>query len=212
MIRRRSLIVLAPLAGVLIAACGPKKAATAPSKSSEAMVVLLPDSETGVTGHVRVSNSPGAVDLTAARESTIVLTDRKPGTVTVLSEADVKRLFGPALAALPPPAHHFTLYFRFESDELTDESRALLPDVLATVKQQVVPEVVVVGHTDTMGRARTNYELGLKRATMVRDLLVGVGLDSKLIEVTSHGEADLLVRTPNETPEPRNRRVEISVR
>jgi outer membrane protein OmpA-like peptidoglycan-associated protein len=32
------------------------------------------------------------------------------------------------------------------------------------------------------------------------------------VEVTSHGEADLLVPTADETFEPRNRRVEISVR
>jgi outer membrane protein OmpA-like peptidoglycan-associated protein len=33
-----------------------------------------------------------------------------------------------------------------------------------------------------------------------------------MIEVASHGEGDLLVHTPDETPEPRNRRVDISVR
>ena len=32
------------------------------------------------------------------------------------------------------------------------------------------------------------------------------------IEATTHGEADLLVKTPDNTPEPRNRRVEITVR
>ena len=32
------------------------------------------------------------------------------------------------------------------------------------------------------------------------------------IDVTSHGEGDPMVKTPDETPEPRNRRVEITVR
>jgi outer membrane protein OmpA-like peptidoglycan-associated protein len=199
--RARSLAILAVLAGTLTAGCGPKRVASAPGRSSQATVVLLPDPETGVTGRAHVSNTSGAVNLDAVRESTIVF-----------SEADVKRLFGDALAALPPAPRHFTLYFRFESDELTDASRALLPEILSSVKQRAVPEVVIVGHTDTMGTARKNVELGLKRATMVRDQLVGVGLDAKLIEVTSHGEADLLVVTRNETAEPRNRRVEISVR
>jgi outer membrane protein OmpA-like peptidoglycan-associated protein len=141
-----------------------------------------------------------------------VSSDRRPAAVTVMSESDVNRLFGEALAALPPPARHFTLYFRFESDELTDDSRALLPEVLETVKHHVVPDVAVVGHTDTMGAKRANVALGLKRATMVRDLLIRAGLDRTLIEATSHGETDLLVRTANDTAEPRNRRVEISVR
>ena len=56
------------------------------------------------------------------------------------------------------------------------------------------------------------HELALKRATTVRDLLVAAGFDGSTIEVTSHGEADLMIPTPDETPEPRNRRVEITVR
>ena len=37
-------------------------------------------------------------------------------------------------------------------------------------------------------------------------------LDKTTIELVSHGEAALLIPTPDETPEPRNRRVEITVR
>jgi outer membrane protein OmpA-like peptidoglycan-associated protein len=47
---------------------------------------------------------------------------------------------------------------------------------------------------------------------MVQTRLIEAGLDPATIEVTSHGEGDLLVRTADETPEPRNRRVEISVK
>ena len=93
-----------------------------------------------------------------------------------------------------------------------DQPRALLPQILSTVKQRTIPEVLVVGHTDTMGTPRANIDLGLVRANTVRTMLVQVGLDASTIEVRSHGESDLLVKTPDETPEPRNRRVEISVR
>ena len=116
------------------------------------------------------------------------------------------------MPALPPAPRHFTLYFQFESDELTDESRVVVPEILKTVRERAVPDVAVVGHTDTTGTSRANFELGLKRATTVRNLLVKAGLDASSIEVTSHGEADLLIQTPDETPEPRNRRVEIAVR
>jgi peptidoglycan-associated lipoprotein len=47
---------------------------------------------------------------------------------------------------------------------------------------------------------------------MVRTLLVDAGLDPSAIEVTSHGEAELLVRTPDNTYEARNRRVEITIK
>jgi outer membrane protein OmpA-like peptidoglycan-associated protein len=132
--------------------------------------------------------------------------------VTTLDEPEVDRIFGEALAALPAPPRRFTLHFRFESDELTDESRALVPDILKSVTERAVPDVVIVGHTDTTGTPQANFELGLKRATTVRTLLVGVGLDENAVEVISHGERDLLVQTPDDTLEPRNRRVEIAVR
>lgn len=204
--------LLAALASLGMAACAGKKPALEPARTGEALIVLLPDSDTGSTGRAHVSNPAGSVDLAAARESTVVVPNKPPAPVVTLSNAEVDRLFGDVLAALPPPAQYFTLYFRFESDELTDESRALLGKVLLAVKARSMPEVGVVGHTDTMGAAPANAALGLKRASTVRKLLVDAGLDASLIEVISHGEGDPLVRTADGTPEPRNRRVEIAVR
>lgn len=203
-------ILLATL-GALAAACGPQRIA-GPSRPGEEMIVLLPDSENGSVGRARVSNPSGSADLAAERDATQVATNQPPGPTSTLSEAEVKRIFGDALSALPPPPRRFTLNFRFQSDELTDEARALVPEVLKTVKEHSFPDVIVVGHTDTMGTPAANFELGLKRATSVRSLLVEAGLGASAIEVTSHGEGDLLIQTPDETPEPRNRRVEISVR
>ena len=203
-------VLPATLAVVLTIACAPKHIA-APTHPAEALIVLLPDSDTNSTGRASVRNRSGAAELAAERDATLARASRRPRIVT-LSEAEVTQFFGDALSALPPAPRHFTLYFLFESDELTDESRALLPEIQNTVKERSVAEVVVVGHTDTMGTPQANYELGLKRATTVRDLLVMAGFDGATIEVTSHGEAELLIRTPDETPEPRNRRVEISVR
>jgi len=195
----------------LASACGPQRVA-GPSRPVRETIVLLPDADTGVVGRANVSNAAGSVDLSAQREATDVASQKAPGQVHTLNEADVSRLFGGALSALPAAPRHFTLYFKFDTDELTDESRAMLPDILSVVKQHSVPDVIVVGHTDTSGTPAANFELGMKRSTAVRDLLVQAGLESSAIAVTSHGEGDLLIKTPDETPEPRNRRVEISVR
>lgn len=207
--------LLVPIAVVLIGACAKGRVAQ-PAEAAQplppALIVLLPDPETGVTGRIHVSNGLGAVDLSASRTATRVTGDARPGPLTTMSEAEVNRVFGAALAALPPAPRHFTLQFRFESDNLTAESTALVPEILNTVKTTPVPEVVVVGHTDTMGESKANLALGLKRANSVRDILAAAGLAVSTIEVTSHGEADLLVKTRDNTPEPRNRRVEITVR
>jgi outer membrane protein OmpA-like peptidoglycan-associated protein len=204
-------VLTATVAAGLVMGCGPQRIRTA-DRPGQDLVVLLPDPGDGTIGRAVVSNPAGAVDLAAARESTSVSLNQPPAPVTVMSLAEVRRLFGDALSALPPAPQHFILFFRFESDELTEESRALLPQVLQAIKNRPVPEVAVVGHTDTMGTAGSNIELGLRRANAIRSVLIDAGVDAALIEATSHGEADLLVKTADEVPEPRNRRVDITVR
>jgi outer membrane protein OmpA-like peptidoglycan-associated protein len=209
---RRSSALLVMMAVVLTSACAAKRPAHPVPPVPPTLVVLLPDPETGITGRARVSNASDAADLAAPRASTRVTSDGALGTVRTMSDAEITRLFGAALAALPPAPRHFTLQYRFESDALTDESAALVPEILSTVKGLAFPEVLVIGHTDTMGDAAANLALGLRRANTVRDILVQAGLAQSIVDVTSHGEADLLVKTPDNTPEPRNRRVEITVR
>ena len=207
----RLVTLLVTLAAAVAATCGPRHAA-GPANPVRETIALLPDSDSGVVGRATVSNPSGSVNLTGAREATTVVTNRVPSTPRTLSEAEVSKMFGSALSALPAPPRHFTLYFKFNADELTDESRAMLPDILATVKQNAVPDVSVVGHTDTTGTTTANFELGMKRATAVRDLLVQAGLETAAIATTSHGESELLIPTADDVAEPRNRRVEISVR
>jgi outer membrane protein OmpA-like peptidoglycan-associated protein len=204
-------LLMAVSAAGLLWACGPKRVRT-PQRSGPDLIVLLPDAEGDTVGRVSVSNTLGTADLATARDSTQVADKRAPAKVTEMSEADVRRLFGDVLSALPPPPQYFTLFFRFESDELTDESRALVPDILKAVKDRPVPEVAVIGHTDRTGTPASNFELGLKRANMVRSMLINVGLAPSFIEVASHGEADPLVPTADEVYAARNRRVEITIR
>ena len=100
-----------------------------PSRPGQAVVVLLPDDD-GTTGRAGVANKKGDVDLRAPRDSTEIVANRKPAAVKTMSEEDVKRIFGDALTALPPAPRRYTLFFRFESDELTDESRGLFPEII----------------------------------------------------------------------------------
>jgi len=195
-------------AGLLLvglAICG-----SACAKKGSAVVVLLPDAPNTV-GRAGVQNKAGAVDLDDANEGARVRRNQRP-TVFTLSDAEVQQMFGEALAALPPAPRRFVLNFRFESDELTDDARAMVPGILSLVRERPFADVMVTGHTDTMGTNRANFDLGLKRAMMVRNLLVSAGLEASQIQVTSLGETDLLVHTSDNTPEPRNRRVDIVVR
>jgi outer membrane protein OmpA-like peptidoglycan-associated protein len=178
--------------------------------TKRSLVLLLPD-EDGTVGRAGVSNQAGAVELTEARSAAVVEKGRAPQRISIMSDADVAKKFGETLAILPVAPIRFTVYFQFDSDALTDESRRLVPRILATVKERAARDVIVVGHTDRMGSTAENFALGLKRASSVRTLLLAAGLDSSIVDVTSLGESDPVVRTVNGQPEPRNRRVEIVV-
>ena len=216
---RTNACVLAGAIGLcLFSACGTKKPAKAAPATPAApapaptLIALLPDPETQATGRIRVSNEFGSIDLSAPRAAVHTTSTAAPGPAAILTDDEKTRYFGAAMTALPPAPKHFTLQFKFESNTLTDASAALVPEILAAVKALAVPEVMIIGHTDTMGDAKANLALGMRRAVADRDILVKAGLPLDLVEVTSHGEADLLVKTRDNTPEPRNRRVEITVR
>jgi outer membrane protein OmpA-like peptidoglycan-associated protein len=84
--------------------------------------------------------------------------------------------------------------------------------VLRTIRDRAPVDISVVGHTDTLGENDYNDLLSRKRAKAVAAILTGNGVDSSIIEITSHGKNNPLVPTRDQVREPRNRRVEITVR
>lgn len=199
---RAPLLRAAALATLLaIPACAPAN-----------LFVLLPD-ENGTVGAIEVSTRGGTQRIERAREATRVASaDAAPGTPETLSEQDVADTFAGALRIATREPRSFLLYFETGSDRLTPESQAQLPAILDAIGGYPAPEVAVIGHTDRVGTVGANAALGRRRAEAIRDLLVARGLQLRLIEVTSHGEGNPLVPTADEVDEPRNRRVEVSVR
>jgi outer membrane protein OmpA-like peptidoglycan-associated protein len=131
---------------------------------------------------------------------------------TTLSAAEVRQSFGSTLAALPARPASFLLYFVTGTDELTPESKGELAKVLAAMRERPQPDVLVTGHTDTVGDAAGNDRLSAARAERVKSYLVDIGIPADRIRTAGRGERELLVPTADNTEEARNRRVEISVR
>jgi outer membrane protein OmpA-like peptidoglycan-associated protein len=128
------------------------------------------------------------------------------------SAAEVAATFKDALAAQPARAASFTLNFVEGSDELTEDSKRVLETVFADLKGRKVADVLVVGHTDTVGSDAFNDALALQRAESIRRALIQRGVAAADIVAVGRGKRELLVQTPDGVPEPRNRRVEIVVR
>jgi outer membrane protein OmpA-like peptidoglycan-associated protein len=179
--------------------------------ASRDVIVLLPDDK-GETGSIVVSGTEGEQILSKPRETVSVASGAAPGEPVVMSPENVRSLVGPALDALPQPPLQFILYFKHDTAELTRQSQADVKKVLRTIRERKPVDMSVVGHTDTLGSKNYNYRLSLERAEAVAALLIRDGTDPSIIDITSHGKDNPLIPTGDQVSEPRNRRVEVTVR
>ena len=67
-------------------------------------------------------------------------------------------------------------------------------------------------YTDAKGSDAYNDALSLRRAQRIRAELIRLGIDPARIAAEGRGKRELLVPTPDNQAEPRNRRVEVEVR
>jgi outer membrane protein OmpA-like peptidoglycan-associated protein len=199
---------------LFLAGCAPKPvpAPPAPPAAKQNVFVLLPDPD-GKPGGITVGNPAGAQSLAQPYQAVRVeRPDLAPSPPFTMDQAEVRRVFGAALDVLPAPEVQFTLYFEEGTDVLDAESEAQLPAIFDAIRERHSTAVSVTGHTDTTGEPASNYQLGMKRAQRVAGMLIARGLAASDVFVASHGEADLLVKTPRGVAERRNRRVEVIVR
>ena len=125
---------------------------------------------------------------------------------------EVEAVFGAALAAQPMRPTRFTLYFIEGKDELTDESKQIVESVFSEISKHPVPDLLVIGHTDTVGNDQVNDVLSRQRAETVRAALIDRGIAPEIVSAIGRGKRELFVPTADGVAEPRNRRVDIIVR
>ena len=185
-------------------------AGCASAPKTPALFMVVPGSD----GHV------GAVVVRTDRDERVIDTAygaqrlKSDGSVEAarLTAADVRREFGTTLDALPGKPAMFMLYFLEGKDELTADSKAEMEKVFGELKRRPLPDIMVIGHTDTVGGLAFNDRLSLARAERLREMMIGLGIPSERIAAAGRGKRELLVPTEDNISEPRNRRVEINVR
>jgi len=172
-------------------------------------VVLLPEKDGRQTA---VSVKQGDREVILDQPYAAARTTQVGPRAYAASPQDVDAQFGPALAARPARAVSFTLYFVEGKDEFTDQSKQVVSGILTEIAKRPVPDILVIGHTDTVGSDQANDVLGQQRAEIVRVALIKLGIVPDDIRALSRGKRSLAVQTPNGVAEPLNRRVEIIVR
>ena len=104
------------------------------------------------------------------------------------------------------------IYFPYNSTKKLSNPKidSYLDDVAKRVKK-TGEKISLTGHTDSIGPDDANMVLGLKRANVLKDILVSKGVPEKNIIVKSEGERSPIA--PNDTPANRakNRRVELKI-
>jgi outer membrane protein OmpA-like peptidoglycan-associated protein len=176
-------------------------------------IVLLPKPN-GQIGGVIVRSLDGGDELLLKTAYAGAHIGNPGGKVQSLTyDADrVKQEFGAVITALPSRPATFMLYFLEAKDELTPASESEVTRIFAELKSRPDPEIWVIGHTDAVGTVYYNDQLSLQRAERVRDELVRRGIPADSIEVAGRGKREPLIPTSEGISEPKNRRVEISVR
>ena len=194
--------IVASLVFVLLGGCATRRT----------MVIIVPDRD-GHVGEAVVHSGAGRQLLDAAGQAAVVKNEgQAPEKIETLEDSAIRDIFGEALAAEPPEPERFYLYFKSGTTQLNEESLLLLSEIINCIRIRQSMDICVNGHTDRVGTDAFNRELSMQRALRIEELLTKAGVERKSIATTSHGEGNPLVSTPDDVPEPLNRRVEVIVR
>jgi outer membrane protein OmpA-like peptidoglycan-associated protein len=182
------------------------------SCSGKTTVLLLPEDD-GSVGMVEVRGEEASQVITTPNSYTVVdALSASPAPVKEMSTDEIEKRFSTVIKAQPKKPIAFSVYFELGSTELVEKSQTIIQDVLLEIKERQPCEVSVIGHSDRMGSRSYNINLSLKRASAVEKILRASSLEIGEIGVSSHGENEPVIKTPDGTPESLNRRVEIIVR
>ena len=179
-------------------------------QGAEELVVLVPAAD-GHIGTVVIDRAGKKTTLNTAYAASRAMGAEEVGNSTLPAE-EVQRQFGGALAAIPARPASFLLYFVTGTDELTEQSKGEMQRVLDELRRRPLPDIQVIGHTDSVGADGENDALSLQRAEKLRSEMLSLGIPAARIRAAGRGEREPLVPTADGVDEPRNRRVEINVR
>jgi peptidoglycan-associated lipoprotein len=124
---------------------------------------------------------------------------------------------GTPAAAAPRPLTetapiHADIYFDFKSARLRADAARLLQDKAAAMTRTETWTVLVTGYADQQGPAVYNKTLAQRRAEVVKQFLVELGVTESSVKVVSLGPEAALCDEPTKECQQLNRRVHLEIR
>ena len=104
------------------------------------------------------------------------------------------------------------LYFPFNSAEpkLSKSASKYFKKITHWLEESTDNKIILTGHTDSIGSKKANYRLGLKRASIIKKMLIKLGAPKAQIKVSSKGENKPLKTNKTKIGRKKNRRVELT--
>ncbi|MGH7120923.1 MAG: OmpA family protein [Acetobacteraceae bacterium] len=182
---------------------------------------LTPTGNLGTTRGIRLAPAPAAPALAtpaaAAAPSpapAAAAPSPAPAAAAPAASQQAAPPAAPAPAATTPAAPSVNLNVEFATDSaaLTPAARQTLDSLGEALSSQQLAayRFRIEGHTDTVGNPEYNLALSQRRADAVAAYLEQkFGISSTRLETVGMGEKGLLVPTPPNTPELKNRRVQV---
>lgn len=131
-------------------------------------------------------------------------------------QADAEPMEPQPVMSAPPPApapapRQFIIYFGFNKANLNANAMQVVREAAAVAMHDGYVQILVTGHTDTVGSNAYNMRLSNRRAGNVKKALVSEGIPANSISASGKGETMLSVQTGDREMEARNRRAEINL-
>lgn len=154
------------------------------------------------------AHSPEPLALDAHADSdTLVPPEKVPGETTI-AKVEPSDAIRHQLDQLKEEESHALLdvFFEFDSWALTPEGRTALEHNAEWLKTQPSAKLLIQGHCDQRGTQAYNLVLGEKRAMVIRDYLVELGIDPDRLSIMSYGKEKPFCTDPTEVCYQLNRR------
>jgi outer membrane protein OmpA-like peptidoglycan-associated protein len=103
------------------------------------------------------------------------------------------------------------LLFDFDSDDVRPEARTNLRNLAASLDKYPGSELLIVGHTDSVGTDTYNLGLSDRRAEAAATYLAAQGVTRSRIGARGLGETEPVAPNDSEAGRSRNRRVEVAI-
>jgi outer membrane protein OmpA-like peptidoglycan-associated protein len=103
------------------------------------------------------------------------------------------------------------ILFPFNSTEILPAGRANLQELANSLQKYATSDVLIVGHTDSVGTDAYNMDLSQRRADAASSYLQSLGVSSARIRTSGRGETEPVQSNDTEEGRQRNRRVEVAI-